>query len=294
MREIAPARRAVALPGGQARGGGQEQEGESGGERPSGTHAPHDIEAGAPLRNSFLPSYTPPVLWKKLFGRGADEAPREAGLPPAGGVPDERLGPEPPPPRSANRPGVTVHAVTAESAIAGPGPTPARPGASKLGAVGGAPLDRGLSWAAVVLSGPAHGDVVVAPEGVLDLPDGTMVLLEGLSEGDAGTPPRISRDALTGTGLPGIAGARVLARTPSRSILRLGPPPAARWAVVGLRSVAVLKGKLTLIDGDEGFDVWAGHVAFVADPTATLYIQAGNDTAVAIAFAVPEVLVRLG
>jgi hypothetical protein len=105
---------------------------------------------------------------------------------------------------------------------------------------------------------------------------------------------RISRDALTGTGLPGIAGARVLARTASHSVLRFGPPPAARWAVVGLRCVAVFTGKLTLFDGDEGRDVWAGYVAFVADPAATLYIQAGNDTAVAIAFAGPEVLVRLG
>ena len=94
--------------------------------------------------------------------------------------------------------------------------------------------------------------------------------------------------------LPGITGARVLARTASFSVLRLGPPPAARWAVVGLRSVAVFTGKLTLFDGDEGRDVWAGQVALVADPTATLYIQAGNDTAVAIAFATPEVLVRLG
>ena len=40
--------------------------------------------------------------------------------------------------------------------------------------------------------------------------------------------------------------------------------------------------------------MWAGQVAIVADPTATLYIQAGNDTAVAIALAGPEVLVRLG
>jgi hypothetical protein len=32
----------------------------------------------------------------------------------------------------------------------------------------------------------------------------------------------------------------------------------------------------------------------VADPTATLYVQAGNDAAVAIAFASPGVLVRLG
>ena len=213
---------------------------------------------------------------------------------PADESPDERLGPEPPPPSTANRPGVTVHAVTAQLAVAALERIPARPGVSKLGPAGATPLDRGLAWAAVVLSGEARGDVVVGTEAVLDLPEGTVALFEGLPPGEAHTPLRISRDALTGTGVPGITGARVLARTASHCVLRFGPPPAARWAVVGLRCVAVLTGKLTLFDGDEGLDVWAGHVAFVTDPAATLYIQAGNDTAVAIAFAGPEVLVRLG
>ena len=230
-------------------------------------------------------------MWKRLFGRRAEEAPRAGDASPAGKVPDERLGPDPPPPPSANRPGVTVHAVTADVAFER---TPARPGASKLGPAGATPLDRGLSWAAVVLSGKARGDVVVAPDGIFDLPQGTVALFEGLAAGETGAPLHIPRDALTGTGLPGITGARLLARTAAHSVLRLGPPPAARWAVVGLRSVAVFTGKLTLFDGDEGLDVRAGHVAFVADPSATLYIQAGNDTAVAIAFAAPEVLVRLG
>jgi hypothetical protein len=230
-------------------------------------------------------------VWKRIFGRRVEEVPGEGCVSPAGRAADERLGPDPPPPPTANRPGVTVHAA---SAVASLERTPSRPGASRLGPAGATPLDRGLSWAAVVLSGEARGDVVVAPDGVLDLPQGVSALFEGVAAGEDGGPLRISRDALTGTGLPGITGARVLARTASRSILRLGPPPAARWAVVGLRSVAVFTGKLTLFDGDEGLDVWAGHVAFVEDPTATLYIQAGNDTAVAIAFAVPEVLVRLG
>jgi D-alanyl-D-alanine carboxypeptidase len=58
--------------------------------------------------------------------------------------------------------------------------------------------------------------------------------------------------------------------------------------------VAVFVGKLTLVDGDEGHEVRAGEAALVADPTATLYLQAGNDAAVAIGFAEPGVLVRLG
>ena len=41
-------------------------------------------------------------------------------------------------------------------------------------------------------------------------------------------------------------------------------------------------------------DVAAGGLVLVADPTATLYLQAGNDAAVAFGFAAPGVLVALG
>jgi len=228
---------------------------------------------------------------KWLFGQRAGEAPPAGDASRTGPVPDGRLGPDPPPPPSANRPGVTVHAATAVAAVDRPA---ARPCTSKLGPAGATPLDGGLAWAAVVLSGEARGDVVMAPDGGIDLPRGTAALFEGAPAGAQGVPSRIPRDGLAGQGLSGITGARVLARTASFSVLRFGPPPAARWAVVGLRSVAVFTGKLTLFDGEEGRDVWAGQVAIVADPTATLYIQAGNDTAVAIALAEPEVLVRLG
>lgn len=230
-------------------------------------------------------------MLKWLFGRRAEEVPPAGDASRAGPVLDGRLGPDPPPPPTANRPGVTVHAATAVAAVDRPA---ARPCTSKVGPSGATPLDRGLAWAAVVLSGEARGDVVVAPDGGIDLPRGTAALFEGTGASVAGEPLRIPRDALVGQGLSGVTGARLLARTASHSILRFGPPPAARWAVVGLRSVAVFTGKLTLFDGDEGRDVWAGQVAIVADPTATLYIQAGNDTAVAIALAEPEVLVRLG
>jgi hypothetical protein len=186
---------------------------------------------------------------------------------------------------------VTVHAATAVATVDRPA---AGRCTSKLGPADATPLDRGLAWAAVVLSGEARGDVVLAPDGGIDLPCGTAALFEGAPAGARSAPLLIPREGLAGQGIPGITGARVLARTASFSILRFGPPPAARWAVVGLRSVAVFTGKLTLFDGDEGRDVWAGQVALVADPTATLYIQAGNDTAVAIAVATTEALVRLG
>lgn len=228
-------------------------------------------------------------MLKWLFGRKETEAGREGTAPAPGEAPDARLGPEPPPPPSANRPGVAVHEATAEADLP---PGPSRPGATRLGAHAGGSLDPRLAWAALVLSGEEAGDVIVGFG--LGLPEGTRVLLDGVPAAEGGTAVRIRRDALTGTGLPGISGARLLARGPSRAVLRLGPPPAARWAVVGLRSVAVFVGRMTLVDGEEGRDVRAGQVALVADPTATLYLQAGNDAAVAVAFASADVLVRLG
>ena len=84
-----------------------------------------------------------------------------------------------------------------------------------------------------------------------------------------------------------------LAATAARVVLRLGPPPAARWAVTGLRSVAVLAGRLTLLDGEAAFDVRAGEAALVTDSAATLLVLAGNDAAVAVGFAEPDLSVRL-
>ncbi|MFN7990048.1 MAG: hypothetical protein U0529_21430 [Thermoanaerobaculia bacterium] len=230
-------------------------------------------------------------MLKWLFGRKETEAGREGTVSAPGEAPDARLGPEPPPPPSANRPGVTVHAATAEADVP---PGPFRPGATRLGLHAGGSLDPRLAWAALVLSGEDAGDVVVGAGAGLDLGEGTRVLLDGVPGTGEDAPVRIRRDALSGSGVPGISGARLLARGPSRAVLRLGPPPAARWAVVGLRSVAVLVGRMTLVDGEEGRDVRAGQVALVADPTATLYLQAGNDAAVAVAFASADVLVRLG
>jgi hypothetical protein len=228
---------------------------------------------------------------KWLFGRGGRDVPREPDVPPGDAAPDVPLGPDPPLPQTKNRPGVTVHAATAVAAEA---LTAVRPAVSRLGPLGEGPSDGNLGWAAVVLSGESPGDVLVSPDGAFALPPGTLALLDGAAEGKGAASLLVGRDALTGVGIPGIAGARVLARTGGRTILRLGPPPAARWAVIGLRSVAVLVGKLTLFDGEESHDVRAGQAALVADPTATLYLQAGNDTAVAIGFAAPDLLVRLG
>ncbi|MCL4808347.1 MAG: hypothetical protein KJ062_11240 [Thermoanaerobaculia bacterium] len=225
-----------------------------------------------------------------LFGRRGKAAP-EDGLAPrvAEGV-DERLGPEPPPLPTTNRPGVTGHAATALARLE---PAPSRPGASLLGPAPSAIPGDDLSWAAVALSGAARGDVLLSGRGPIDLAPGTPVLREGVAAKEEEAPQRLGREALVGRGVPGITGARLLHVTEGRAVLRFGPPPGARWAVVGLRSVAVFEGKLTLVDGEEARDVRAGEAALVADPAATLYVQAGNDAAVAIAFAAPGVLIRL-
>ncbi len=77
-------------------------------------------------------------------------------------------------------------------------------------------------------------------------------------------------------------------------MLRLGPPPGARWVFVGLRTIAVFSGKVTLVDGDEPRLVTAGRLALVGDPTATLYLEAGNDSALAVALGGTRVVAALG
>ena len=189
------------------------------------------------------------------------------------------------------RPGVTVHVA---SAVAELGAGEARGGVSRLGPYAPSASGEGHAWAAVALSGEAAGDVFFSAGGALELPAGVAALLDGCTTAEEGAPGRIGRESLAGAVIPGVTGARLLRRSGARSVLRLGPPPAARWAVEGLRSVAVLAGKLTLVDGEEARDVRAGEVAFVADPAATLHVLSGNDAAVAIGFGGPGLSVRLG
>jgi hypothetical protein len=186
------------------------------------------------------------------------------------------------------------------------------------------PIDTGIfEMAAVVLAGSisdtdaallrkgVEGDVFFGGPSLLsgwtagtDSP--VTVLFEASSSpssspvGPSSAPPaaatlrHIRRDDLVGRGFPGITGIRSLHRTVSLSAVRLGPPPGARWALVGLRSFAVFAGKITAIDGEEPREIRAGELAVIADPSATLYLQAGNDAAVAIGLAGSDLLVALG
>ena len=209
-----------------------------------------------------------------LFGR--KDAPAEGGAPQAAAP--------------AARAGVSVHA---RGAAAGLGHAAGRPGATRLGTAGGEPREGALAWAAVVLAGETEGDVVFSGGAGLEVPDGAPLLFDAVPAEVLPAERRIPRETLSGAAVTGVTGARVLARTDARAVLRFGPPPAARWAVEGLRSVAVLRGKLTLIDGEEATDVRAGEVAFVAEPSVTVRVLAGNDAAIAVAFASAGVLIRL-
>jgi hypothetical protein len=114
------------------------------------------------------------------------------------------------------------------------------------------------------------------------------------------TSPRphhhIKRDDLGGKPVSGITGLRALARLPDAglAVLRLGPPPTARWVFRGVRAIAIFSGKFTLVDGDEAMVVRAGSLVLVGDPSATLYLEAGNDAALAVALAAPDFVAALG
>jgi hypothetical protein len=88
---------------------------------------------------------------------------------------------------------------------------------------------------------------------------------------------------------------RALARLPEAglAVLRLGPPPTARWVFQGVRAIAVFSGKITLVDGEEAKLVRAGSLALVGDPSATLYLEAGNDAALAVALAASDFVAAL-
>lgn len=215
---------------------------------------------------------------------------------------DERAGPVPPPPPSAQRPGLSFHS------FRGPFEGPALKRVIRIVAGERFPsLPSGSSL--LVLSGTLHsedggpgleaGDILVSldAQGTRyrnEASEPAVVLVDAASVQEPADPHRIVRDDLVGKPFPGITGIRALSRNRSSVAVRLGPPPGARWVIVGLRSMAVFVGKITLIENDEPTDLTAGNLVLVADPTATLYVQAGNDAAVALGFAATSVVVALG
>lgn len=88
----------------------------------------------------------------------------------------------------------------------------------------------------------------------------------------------------------------MLARFPANdlAVLRLGPPPGARWVFRGIRAFAVFSGRLAAFDGEDVLEIRAGTLARVADPSATLYLEAGNEAALGVAFAAHDFIAALG
>lgn len=138
------------------------------------------------------------------------------------------------------------------------------------------------------------GDSLIATAGLLLSSAGGAVLLADVAGPGPGEARRFGRDDLAGRGFAGITGIRAVHRTSHAALLRLGPPPGVRWVLVGVRALAVFDGKLTVLGGEEPLDVRGGELLTIADPTATLYLQSGNDSALAIGFSSPDVIVALG
>lgn len=198
---------------------------------------------------------------------------------------DDRAGPAPPPPRTAHAPRAAVYGFDSV-----PAPHLLRLAEGTAGFFLEGEDGEGGSSALLVLSSPGAaggGDVLLwsfSPS----------LSLEEISRTSPRPQHHIRRDDLSGRGVPGITGLRLRHAAGGLTVLRLGPPPGARWVLVGLRAIAVFAGKVTLVDGEEPKLVPAGHVAAIADPTATLYVEAGNDSALAVALGRPDVVAALG
>lgn len=196
---------------------------------------------------------------------------------------DDRVGPVPPPPPTAHAPGV---------AICGFDSVPSQSLLRLADGTGGFFFEgeegKERSSALLVLepggaAGP--GDVL------LFSPSSSF---EEISKSSPRPSHHIRRDDLSGRGVSGITGLRSRHAGGGITVLRFGPPPGARWVFVGLHAIAVFAGKVTLVDAEESRVVSAGQIALVGDPTATLYVEAGNDSALAVALGGAHVVSALG
>jgi hypothetical protein len=199
---------------------------------------------------------------------------------------DDRAGPVLPPPRTAHAPRVTVLAF---------GEIPEQRLLRLAAGTGGFFLEgeegEGRSSALLVLfppgafGGASPGDVLLFSP---------FYSFEEIFKSSPHPQHHIRRDDLSGRGVTGLTGLRLRHAAGGLTVLRLGPPPGGRWVFVGLRAIAIFSGKVTLTDGEEPKVVPAGRIALVADPTATLYLEAGNDSALGVALGGAHVVSALG
>jgi hypothetical protein len=217
---------------------------------------------------------------------------------------DDRRGPVPPPPRTAHAPDVSVCAFEEI-----PAPHLLRFGVGCSGFFFEGEEGKGGASALLILaaggaSNAGPGDVLIWAAGAAAAlaalsPPAAPSLSLSLEELRGPSPPLLQhtkRDGVAGVAFPGITGLRVLARLPEAglAVLRLGPPPGARWVFRGVRAFAVFSGRFAAFDGDDVKEVRAGALARVADPSATLYLEAGNEAALAVALAADDFIAALG
>lgn len=193
---------------------------------------------------------------------------------------DDRAGPVPPPPRTAHAPGVAVHGFDSVPSSCLLHLAEGTGGFFFEGEEGNV-----RTSALLVLTGGGPGDVLLWTPSLS---------LEEISRTSPRASQHIRRDDLSGRGVSGITGLRSRHSGGGITVLRLGPPPGARWVFVGLHAIAVFAGKFTLVDGEESKIVPAGRIALVGDPTATLYVEAGNDSALGVALGRASVVSALG
>lgn len=192
---------------------------------------------------------------------------------------DDRRGPVLPPPRTAHAPGVSVYAFERIPSQHLLRLSEGHGGFFFEGEEG----DGGAS--ALVALSAGGGESNVEPGDVLVIRRPSPAPLR-----------HIKRDGVAGAAFPGITGLRVLARLPEAgfAVLRLGPPPGARWVFRGVRAFAVFSGRFAAFDGDAVTEIRAGTLAHVADPSATLYLEAGNEAALGVALAADDFIAALG
>lgn len=215
---------------------------------------------------------------------------------------DERLGPVPPPPRTAHAPSVSVFKfgeIPSQRLLRfgegwGGFFLEGEKGKARVAALlvleGGG--DRGASPGDVLVWTTAASTASSCPSG----PPQSPLSLKEIFRASPRPDHHIRRDDLGGKPVSGITGLRALARLPDAglAVLRLGPPPTARWVFRGVRAIAIFSGKFNLVDGEEAKLVRAGSLILVGDPSATLYLEAGNDAALAVALAAPDFVAALG
>ncbi|MBK9061776.1 MAG: hypothetical protein IPL89_01000 [Acidobacteria bacterium] len=196
---------------------------------------------------------------------------------------DDRVGPVPPPPPTAHAPGVAVYAF---GEIPAPRLLRLADGTGGFFFEGEEGKERSSALLVLEPGGAAGpGDVL------LFSPSSSF---EEISKSSPRPSHHIRRDDLSGRGVSGITGLRSRHAGGGITVLRFGPPPGARWVFVGLHAIAVFAGKVTLVDAEESRVVSAGQIALVGDPTATLYVEAGNDSALAVALGGAHVVSALG